>query len=114
MGWLTKLRVAVKTLFAQIANAGQTVRVKDTGFQSNASYGQDDITKPDDLSVKIIWRGPHLVKPSAAPQILLTVSGTEGLNMIVLIESVGKSDNVVTYAKGVATAFVISAGSNED
>jgi hypothetical protein len=59
------------------------VRVEDTGFQSNASYGQDDITKPDELSVKIIWRGPHLVKPSALPQILLTVSGTKGLNLMV-------------------------------
>ena len=83
MGWLTKLRVAVKKIFALVADAGSTLRVEATGFQSNASYGQDEITKPDDLSVKIIWRGPHLVKPSAEPQILLTVSGTKGLNLMV-------------------------------
>jgi hypothetical protein len=113
LGWLTKIRVAVNTLFALLSNAGSTVRVEDMGFQSNASYGHDDITKPDDLSVKIIWRSLHLMKPSAAPQILLTVSGTKGLNLVVSLESVRKSDNVIASANGMATANVMSTGSNE-
>ena len=73
------------------------------------------MTKPDDLSVKIILRSPHFVKPSAEPQILLTVSGIKGLNLIILFESVGRSDNVVTDANGaLEAADVISKGSNED
>ncbi len=56
---------------------------------------------------------PHLVKPSAFPQTLLTVSGIFMLNLIFTGESVDLVMSVVADAK-VAPGRVNSAGLNDD
>ena len=58
-------------------------------------------------------RGPHLVKPSALPQTLLTVSGICKLNLMLIGAPVDVVLIVVADAKGFATRE-ISAGFKDD
>jgi len=71
------------------------------------------IGKPVILSVNIKVRSPHLLKPSAIPQTLLTVSAI----CLFSVMLIGAPVDVVLIVVGDAKGFEareISAGSNDD